>query len=428
MVKLMRKLLIIADDFTGALDSAVQFAKMGVRTYVSIDEVVDYEDLCGKSVISLNTESRHLTAKEAYDRVRDAVSAAEKKGFDYYYKKVDSTLRGNIGAELNALLDALDAKKLIFAPAYPAGGRLTKDGVQYCGAEKIENTFFAHDPFNPIYRSDLRGIIAEQTDVAVRNMSCDELLCPLGDDEKKEIIIVDAQTDAELERIGAALSNKSVPIAAAGSAGLAQALAKNLPLEKAHTGKLPLKLRRAIFFVGSVNQIALDQLDAAQREGYSVMCLSDEQKLSGEYWQSEEKESFISEISELLDKENCVIVASIRDRSELFRCDDRAQKKGISVKDIPIVIAESFGRLAKTIFDKGIANAFVVFGGDTFCSIVHAIGGKGVTPLEEIGAGTVYSSVSISGKEYIICSKAGGFGGKNVIKKIKQRLDELPEC
>ena len=103
----MVELLVLADDFTGSLDTGVQFAKQSVPTLVStrievLDQGVDEEI----SAVVLDLETRHLSPTEAAVRVRRAVQLAQRKGVESFYKKTDSTLRGNIGSELAALLDA----------------------------------------------------------------------------------------------------------------------------------------------------------------------------------------------------------------------------------------------------------------------------------------------------------------------------------
>ena len=103
----MTKLLILADDFTGALDTGVQFAVRGARTCVVTDPAYDFAHAEeGVQVLVMDAETRHLTAGEAYGVVFRAVKRALDAGFTHIYKKTDSALRGNIGAELTAVLDA----------------------------------------------------------------------------------------------------------------------------------------------------------------------------------------------------------------------------------------------------------------------------------------------------------------------------------
>ena len=111
-------LLIIADDFTGALDTGVQFAARGARTEVVVDPQIDFS-ACGADVLVVDTETRHLPAADAYKAVFDLVERARRAGVRFIYKKTDSALRGNIGAELSALLEASGLRQLPFLPAYP---------------------------------------------------------------------------------------------------------------------------------------------------------------------------------------------------------------------------------------------------------------------------------------------------------------------
>ena len=100
----MVKLLIIADDFTGALDTGVQFAARGAATRVVTDLAYDFT-LADAEVLVMVAETRHLPPEEAYDVVYRTARNAREAGIPYIYKKTDSALRGNIGSELTAVMD-----------------------------------------------------------------------------------------------------------------------------------------------------------------------------------------------------------------------------------------------------------------------------------------------------------------------------------
>ena len=99
----MLLLLILADDFTGALDTGVQFAACGIPTRVVVGEQVDLA-ASDAAVLVVDTETRHLPAAEAYAVIAKLTRDAMSAGVFSIYKKTDSALRGNIGAELSALL------------------------------------------------------------------------------------------------------------------------------------------------------------------------------------------------------------------------------------------------------------------------------------------------------------------------------------
>ena len=114
----MIQLLIISDDFTGALDTGVQFTAAGVATRVITGQDVSMDELAGScTVLVVDAETRHLSAAEAYNTVFRIISKAKKLGIAHIYQETDSALRGNIGAELAAALDASGENALPFLPA-----------------------------------------------------------------------------------------------------------------------------------------------------------------------------------------------------------------------------------------------------------------------------------------------------------------------
>ena len=134
----MLLLLIIADDFTGALDTGVQFAAYGAATRVMVKDQVDFAS-CDAQVLVVDTETRHLPPEKAYQIVEELTRAACRAGIRYIYKKTDSALRGNIGAELAAVLQASNNRQLPFLPAFPKLNRVTRNGVHYVDGGLFHN-------------------------------------------------------------------------------------------------------------------------------------------------------------------------------------------------------------------------------------------------------------------------------------------------
>ena len=164
------QLLVIADDFTGALDTGIQFARHGIATTLFLSDALTAGLLadCQTDVVVADTESRHLPPEDAAARVRAVTRLAKAAGCPVFYKKTDSTLRGNLGAELAAMQDVCGAKRLWFSPAYPALGRTTRGGTQLVNGVPLARTDFAADPFNPVRTDFIPALLAEQTDRPVR--------------------------------------------------------------------------------------------------------------------------------------------------------------------------------------------------------------------------------------------------------------------
>ena len=170
----MLLLLILADDFTGALDTGVQFAACGIPTRVVVGEQVDLA-ASDAAVLVVDTETRHLPAAEAYAVIAKLTRDAMSAGVFSIYKKTDSALRGNIGAELSALLKTSGERRLPFLPAFPQIDRVTRDGVHYISGVPVTERPLRHRP--------LRAGAPRQGDGAHRGT--DRCACPqLPDPER----------------------------------------------------------------------------------------------------------------------------------------------------------------------------------------------------------------------------------------------------
>ena len=161
----MIKLLILSDDFTGALDTSVHFAKNGVKTKVVFERNYLFSQDDDTEVAVIDAETRHISPGEAYSVIYSIGRRGMDAGISYFYLKTDSALRGNIGSCLEALLRASEAKMLPFIPAYPKMKRFTKKGIHYIDTVKVGESVFGKDPFNPVTSSSVREIISQQTDI-----------------------------------------------------------------------------------------------------------------------------------------------------------------------------------------------------------------------------------------------------------------------
>ena len=115
------RVLIVADDLTGALDTSGPFAQQGLTTMVVAQPLdSDADAVRDARVVSINTDSRQLEPAAAADRVESCVRRFARQRFDIVFKKIDSTLRGNVATETMALLNVCDRKVALIAPAFPA--------------------------------------------------------------------------------------------------------------------------------------------------------------------------------------------------------------------------------------------------------------------------------------------------------------------
>ena len=415
----MTRLLLIADDFTGSLDTGVQFAKRGIDTLVTVmrDQPVDLRAAC--QVLVVNTESRHATPEEAYRRVASLAAEAAEAGFTHIYKKTDSTLRGNIGSELAAVLESVAEDELVFIPAFPKSGRFTIQGNQFVGETLLAETAFANDPFNPVRQSSVAAIIAEQTDLPVDNVFAgqyDRLKTSTG--QAKTIRVVDAASDEDLQAIGQSLKDAGKLTLLAGCAGFAEWLPALIGLASSMPS-MPDVRGGTLIVSGSVNPMSLKQVQHAfDHCGYASSQLSVDQKIDASHVDT----TWENRLIEQLRTGGKVAIWSKRAETAADDAAARADQLGIAAEDLASLIAGNIGTIVKRTLDRAAEEApirnLVVFGGDTLLGIADKIGCHLMRPLQEIVPGVVLARFENCRLALNVISKAGGFGGEDVVARI----------
>lgn len=226
----MRKALVLADDLTGALEAGALLEGAVVALHAAP----------GGQAVVIDTESRHLPPEQARRRVAEWI---EQIPAGLLYKKTDSTLRGNIGAELAALPPG----RIHYAPAYPRLGRTVRDGRLYVDGVPVEETAFARDPLDPVRCGVVLDVLQRQH-------------APSG-----RVVIHEGASDQDLEAAAAAVLAEPVPRLAAGPAGLLACLAARLGLAP-RPARLPA-MPECLVINGSAHPASRAQIEAARRRG-----------------------------------------------------------------------------------------------------------------------------------------------------------------
>jgi uncharacterized protein YgbK (DUF1537 family) len=262
-----RPLTIVADDLTGACDTGALFAGRGAvpvsvwprRAVEAVVRVVD-------------TESRVVPPEEAADRVT-LVAARARSGF--WFKKIDSTLRGPIGPEVDALMRAIGATTAIVCPAFPAQRRVVLDRVLLVGGVPVAETPIARDPQFPGGSSSVVDLLRPRLDRALAWVPIDQLRAGFEALSARlrrlsgTVIVADAETDADLDGlVDAALAVTPAPLLV-GAAGLARALAARLGLLGERV-ELPVGARWLVV-AGSLHPATRRQIREARAAGLTVL-------------------------------------------------------------------------------------------------------------------------------------------------------------
>ena len=400
----MVELMIIADDFTGALDSGVHFAERGIRTrvIVSMEDDRSWEEglKSGETtVLVVDAETRHASPEQAGRKVHAIVSDGKKAGIPYIYKKTDSALRGNIGSELEAALRASGEQVLSFVPALPRMNRITKGGKHYIDGVPVSRSVFGKDPFEPVTRDDIEEIIGLQSKIPVTIAEDPEQLSGI----ESGIVAYDARSEADIERIGAKLAASGQSRLLAGCAGFASILPTLLALERREPEAAALE-NRLFVICGSVNPITKKQLDRGEQAGFPRFYMRPEEKLDREFWRSGDGERRVRQITEAGSGKDCVIL-------------DTNDREGT-----PDTL-EYAGRLGiKQMLDQGLNAVWLVTGGDTLLGFMKEIGQWELKPIRQIRPGCVLTKLDYNGREYHMITKSGGFGDENLLPELTEEL------
>lgn len=425
--------IIIADDLTGANDTALQYFKNGCSTKIIIDCYQDFSDVESADIWAISTESRNISKEEAVDRVLIVANKLkESLGVENFYKKIDSTLRGNAGVEIIAMLEATQKDAAIIAPAYVEEGRTTIGGYQLLNGIPIERTQCALDPKAPIYESYIPDILKKDL-----NTKFDDLIDVVGlktvtkgagpitlkikelIQKGKKLIVVDAASAVDLEQIALAINKSSYNLLPCGSAGLANAFNKiigeNAALE--HIQHIPDLPR--MFVSGSATQLSAAQIQKLKDENKNIFFVD----LMAKDVIKEPEEALVDMICAKLDAGFDVVVHSSEIHKETL--DDETSSvlidAGIAQNEFPGRITDFLSDLTREINLKS-KFILIMIGGETSYKCASSIKSAYFEVLDMI-LPAIPLCMDMHGK--IIVTKSGNFGNSNTLIEILNYFDRL---
>lgn len=411
----MVKLLIIADDFTGALDTGVQFAEKGIETQVFTGTELERDMISPTTqVLVVDSETRPMSREEAYQVVYRITRQALEMGVEVIYKKTDSALRGNVGSELAAVLDARGEGRLYFIPAFPDVNRTTLKGVHYIDGVRLEESSFGTDPFDPMTCSCIPEILAGQTDRRIIPVTVQEKIPCMQD--TKEIVLFDAVTNEDIRTRAKELRDCRELKLLAGCAGFASFLPELLGLEGKYYGEIQ-KTEGFCVVCGSVNPITKEQITYAKQNGFFGKTLLPEEKLSEEFLETLSGREFLKEIIEQCRTWRRVIIDSF-DVEGRENTMEYARRNQISPEMLRFSISKCLGKIVRYLLEQKLDLTILMTGGDTLMGFMKEIGVRQLNIVAEVGQGTVLSVLEWEKRRIQVISKSGGFGEKEVLCNI----------
>ncbi|MBX7442964.1 MULTISPECIES: four-carbon acid sugar kinase family protein [unclassified Arthrobacter] len=379
---------IIADDLTGAADAAAAYGPTHSSSVI-LDLDSTWPDA---DILSVNTESRYLSAQDSAAAVTAAVARALEQDRQVF-KKIDSLLRGNVGAEVAAALGRVSEGRsrglALVAPAFPGTGRTTVGGLVHVnGAHNAQGSF----------DGDVAAALAAgglSTELVDReaHLTPEELAAHLRNVQElgRDAVVLDAVSDDDLKHIAAAAALLDFPALMVGSGGLAGHIAPR------GEGRDVLRARarhvtRTLTVIGSYSALARQQTEALVAAGAEHVTL-DHQALE--------------------DPAAARKLAAAMLRTDVVLTPD---PMGAVDKSQALVVAEALARATAAGVEH--CEALVLTGGETATAVLKALRAGSFTVIGEIEPGVVMSL--LPEPLPLLVTKAGAFGDAGTLARTKE--------
>ncbi len=423
----MNPIVIIADDLTGAADTGVQFCRyyddVVLRSYLQLPKS---GSLDSGSATAIYTNSRSLEIKTASDQLRSVACRLKKFELPWIYKKIDSCLRGNPGAETEALLDELTYDVSFIAPAFPEMGRITVDDTHLVHGTPLGQTEISRDPVTPVTESELSKIIESQCRYPVGHIDLNFLdgeETAIRDEIEGQIragtrhIVFDATSRKHLDRIARLSYSTTYKILPVGSAGLAAGF------DIFWSPKIKLKKRHHRFVVdgrhlivsGTNSEVTARQISVLVGKYPHEKIALDPCMLINQTTSNDVSDK-VSEVRSKLSTQHTIITI---DSSEQCAAASQPPYR----QQTAHLIVKGLGRFLSTVLTDIRPAVLFVTGGDTADAIITAMGAKGIRLVGEIVIGVVQGTLMGGPMDGLpVVTKAGAFGTEDTLVVLHEML------
>ena len=386
----------VADDLTGATTTGVLLARSKARTAVFFNEEAAQKaaDAGGLDAILVSSNSRPLPADEAYEKVSSATKALMDMGIKYFSKRIDTTLRGGVGIEIDAMMDNIGNDVVaVVVPAMPQSRRILVGGFSVIDGVALINTPVAQDVRTPVHENYIPRLLAGQSkrkvdlvklDVVLKGKDAIREALQESREHGAEVIVVDGITLDDVENIAAACVDLAWNVLAVDPGPFTAKLAycrgligreeANIPQHTADgTGKTVL------IAAGSATPVTKRQMEIlCEDDRHKRVCVEPVPLINGGAEAQAEVAEAVARGMELLhDGEPRAILFETALHGELLDLDEEDAKRGYPEGMSADRINAGLGMLISTGLERAgsdrIAGLYTT-GGDTMVNVCFQLG------------------------------------------------------
>ncbi|MDR1536621.1 MAG: four-carbon acid sugar kinase family protein [Clostridiales bacterium] len=425
----MPQVVVIADDLTGANVTGVMLAKAGFRAILSLAQEQVGESLGGAcDAVLCSTDSRAFPPDAAYNAAFSATRSLFPLGPSFFSKRIDSTMRGHIGAELAGAMDGLpdgETRLCLICPAFPDAGRTVLNGELFVNGTPLSLSGAASDAMMAVKSSNVAGIVKgtmrpgrefllEHLDVnAVRSGRLAGLFRQMHA-RGERVVSLDAQTNEDLAIIAQSAVSSGLGIVSADPGPLTYCIASLMFSKK--------KERRILLAVGSVTETTLGQIKHLE-ERFSVAKVSlDPFKLIDERLAKEEIDRGARFL--LKAKENLLLIAldSVNPEKRLD-FNKLAYIKKTTVEFLSQTVNAGIAEASRLICETGAVSSLFVSGGDAAIAVFRALKAESIELIDEVMPLAAYGRLQ-GGISLPVVTKGGLVGGVDAISSCVAYLQD----
>lgn len=396
----------VADDLTGATTTGVLLARSKARTAVffNVEAASKADGVDELDAIIISSNSRPLPANEAYEKVKDATIALKNMGVKYFQKRTDTTMRGGIGVEIDAMLDQLSEDTVaVVVPAMPQSRRILVGGFSVIDGVALINTPVAQDVRTPVKENYIPRLLEGQTRRKVGLVTLDKVLA--GDQVIKtalakqrevgcQVIVVDAITLEDVENIAQACIALNWDVVTVDPGPFTSKMAyhrsligieePNLPPEAAENGKTVL------IAAGSATPVTKKQMEVLCEDPRHIRISVDPVSLiEGGQTALDEAFKAVNKAVELLESEKQprAILFETALHGELLNLEEEDNKRhyahGMSADRINAGLGVIVAQVLEQVGREKVAGLYTT-GGDTMVNVCRQLGVECIEVLDYV--------------------------------------------
>lgn len=412
------KVAVVADDLTGANATSALLSKKGFKAITCLEKFND--DLTKFEIVSFATDSRSIPYKEAYARVVDCINQFKQYG-PLISKRIDSTLRGNLGAEVDAVIDNNPDLMALVVPVYPSSERICVGGSLLVNGVPLQNTAMRNDPKNPMTESSILELFRCQSRYPVSHISLKEVLEGQERIEQRlkqiyqqggRVVIFDATTDTDINVIAQASERTKLPVFCVDPGPFTAQFAH---LRYASERKMANKVFIAIGSVSDLTQRQIKKLRYDRKVWLETILV---QELIDIAKDSKKAKPIVDKLLRKLEQFDLIGIDTVETPDDVCDLSCIAEKNAMTMVEASKALNNGIAEITSQVLlsKNSPIRALYTSGGDVTVSVVNHLGGSGFLLKDEVEPLAVYGHL-VGGlcDGYAIVTKGGFVGNDNTL-------------